>query len=293
MSHKSGFVNIIGKPNAGKSTLMNLLVGEQISIITPKAQTTRHRIIGIVNQPEYQIVFSDTPGILKPNYKLQESMMKFVDGAITDADVVLAMVELGEIPSAEHEIVEKINRAQVPVILAINKIDLGDQATVMSKIEAWQTILPKATIIPISALSKFNADALVAQILEWLPEGPAYYDKDALTDKSERFFVSEILREKILKFYQKEIPYSIEVVIDEFKEEPLITKIRAIIIVSRDSQKGIIIGHQGKAIKKVATEARKDMEKFLDKKVFLETFVKVDKDWRDNETRLKNYGYLD
>lgn len=293
MSHKSGFVNIIGKPNAGKSTLMNLLVGEQISIITPKAQTTRHRIIGIVNQPEYQIVFSDTPGILKPNYKLQESMMKFVDGAITDADVVLAMVELGEIPSAEHEIVEKINRAEVPVILAINKIDLGDQATVMTKIEAWQTILPKATIIPISALSKFNADALVAQILEWLPEGPAYYDKDALTDKSERFFVSEILREKILKFYQKEIPYSIEVVIDEFKEEPLITKIRAIIIVSRDSQKGIIIGHQGKAIKKVATEARKDMEKFLDKKVFLETFVKVDKDWRDNETRLKNYGYLD
>lgn len=293
MSHKSGFVNIIGKPNAGKSTLMNLLVGEQISIITPKAQTTRHRIIGIVNQPEYQIVFSDTPGILKPNYKLQESMMKFVDGAITDADVVLAMVELGEIPSAEHEIVEKINRAEVPVILAINKIDLGDQATVMTKIEAWQTILPKATIIPISALSKFNSDALVAQILEWLPEGPAYYDKDALTDKSERFFVSEILREKILKFYQKEIPYSIEVVIDEFKEEPLITKIRAIIIVSRDSQKGIIIGHQGKAIKKVATEARKDMEKFLDKKVFLETFVKVDKDWRDNETRLKNYGYLD
>lgn len=293
MSHKSGFVNIIGKPNAGKSTLMNLLVGEQISIITPKAQTTRHRIIGIVNQPEYQIVFSDTPGILKPNYKLQESMMKFVDGAITDADVVLAMVELGELPSAEHEIVEKINRAEVPVILAINKIDLGDQATVMSKIEAWQNILPKATIIPISALSKFNADALVAQILEWLPEGPAYYDKDALTDKSERFFVSEILREKILKFYQKEIPYSIEVVIDEFKEEPLITKIRAIIIVSRDSQKGIIIGHQGKAIKKVATEARKDMEKFLDKKVFLETFVKVDKDWRDNETRLKNYGYLD
>lgn len=293
MSHKSGFVNIIGKPNAGKSTLMNLLVGEQISIITPKAQTTRHRIIGIVNQPEYQIVFSDTPGILKPNYKLQESMMKFVDGAITDADVVLAMVELGELPSAEHEIVEKINRAEVPVILAINKIDLGDQATVMTKIEAWQTILPKATIIPISALSKFNSDALVAQILEWLPEGPAYYDKDALTDKSERFFVSEILREKILKFYQKEIPYSIEVVIDEFKEEPLITKIRAIIIVSRDSQKGIIIGHQGKAIKKVATEARKDMEKFLDKKVFLETFVKVDKDWRDNETRLKNYGYLD
>ncbi|MES2836070.1 MAG: GTPase Era [Bacteroidota bacterium] len=293
MSHKSGFVNIIGKPNAGKSTLMNLLVGEQISIITPKAQTTRHRIIGIVNQPEYQIVFSDTPGILKPNYKLQESMMKFVDGAITDADVVLAMVELGELPSAEHEIVEKINRAEVPVILAINKIDLGDQATVMTKIDTWQTILPKATIIPISALSKFNADALVAQILEWLPEGPAYYDKDALTDKSERFFVSEILREKILKFYQKEIPYSIEVVIDEFKEEPLITKIRAIIIVSRDSQKGIIIGHQGKAIKKVATEARKDMEKFLDKKVFLETFVKVDKDWRDNETRLKNYGYLD
>lgn len=293
MNHKAGFVNIIGKPNAGKSTLMNLLVGEQISIITPKAQTTRHRIIGIVNEPDYQIVFSDTPGILKPNYKLQENMMKFVEGAITDADIVLAMVELGEIASTEHEIVEKISRAKVPVILAINKIDLGNQELVMEKISQWQTVLPNAIIIPISALNKFNSAALISKILEFLPEGPPYYDKDALTDKSERFFVSEILREKILKFYQKEIPYSIEVVIDEFKEEPLITKIRAIIVVSRDSQKGIIIGHQGKAIKKVGTEARKDMEKFLAKKVFLETFVKVDKDWRDNDTRLKNYGYQD
>lgn len=293
MSHKAGFVNIIGKPNAGKSTLMNLLVGEQISIITPKAQTTRHRIIGIVNEPEYQIVFSDTPGILKPNYKLQENMMKFVEGAITDADIVLAMVELGENASLEHEIVEKISRAKVPVILAINKIDLGNQELVMTKISQWQIVLPNAIIIPISALNKFNSESLITKIVEFLPEAPPYYDKDALTDKSERFFVSEILREKILKFYQKEIPYSIEVVIDEFKEEPQITRIRAIIVVSRDSQKGIIIGHQGKAIKKVATEARKDMEKFLDKKVFLETFVKVDKDWRDNDTRLKNYGYQD
>jgi GTP-binding protein Era len=290
MQHKSGFVNIIGNPNAGKSTLMNALVGDQLSIITPKAQTTRHRIIGILNQPDYQIVFSDTPGLVNPHYKLQESMMTGVRSALQDADVFILLSDLGE-DFKNQEIIEKIKLSKVPIILLLNKIDLSNQEDIAVKIEDWKQKLPMAQILPVSALHKFNIDAVVAMILEHLPEAPPYYPKDEVSDRNLRFFVSEIIREKILLFYQKEIPYSAEVVVESYVEEENIDKIRALIYVERESQKAIIIGNKGTALKKVGKEARKQMEKFLGKQVFLELFVKVMKDWRDNEKILKRFGY--
>jgi GTP-binding protein Era len=290
MKHKSGFVNIIGNPNAGKSTLMNALVDDQLSIITPKAQTTRHRIIGILNSADYQIVFSDTPGLVNPHYKLQESMMTGVYSALQDADVFILLSDLGE-DFKNQEIIEKIKRSNVPIILLLNKIDLSNQETVSAKIEEWKHKLPTAQILPISALHKFNMDAVVAMVLEHLPDAPPYYPKDEVSDRNLRFFVSEIIREKILLFYQKEIPYSVEVVVDSYEESETIDKIRALIYVERESQKAIIIGNKGAALKKVGKEARKQMEKFLGKQVFLELFVKVMKDWRDNEKILKRFGY--
>ena len=293
MGFKSGFVNIIGKPNAGKSTLMNALVGERLSIITPKAQTTRHRIIGILNGPEFQIVFSDTPGIIKnPAYKLQESMNHFIEGTFQDADVFLYLAEIGQIPSVE-DLPEQVINANVPIIIALNKIDLSNQQIVEKRVSEWHAILPTAEVYPISALAKFNLDSVRLRILHHLKEGEPYYDKDALTDRSERFFVTEIIREKILMNYQKEIPYSVEVVVDEFKDEPTIVRIQAIIFVSRESQKGIIIGHLGSSLKKTATEARMAIEAFLGKKVFLATQVKVSKDWRDSDRQLKRFGYIE
>ncbi len=289
--HKSGFVNIIGCPNVGKSTLMNALVGEKISIITSKAQTTRHRIMGIVSGDDFQIVYSDTPGVLAPNYKLHESMMKFVNSALSDADIILFVTDIFEDTKIDAATLEKIKQASVPVILVINKVDLATQEKLEEKTTFWKTEIPKAEIIPMSALRKFNVSYLFDRILAILPESPAYYGKDQLTDKPEKFFVSEIIREKILKFYSKEIPYSVEVVVDEFKDEPTILKIRSEIMVARESQKGIIIGHQGKALKKVGTEARHDLEDFFQKKVFLELHVKVNKDWRDNDQQLKRFGY--
>lgn len=292
MAHKAGFVNIIGCPNVGKSTLMNVLVGERLSIITSKAQTTRHRIMGIVNGEDFQIVYSDTPGVLKPNYKLQESMMEFVHTAITDADIMLVVTDIFEDVKLEEKILTKIKNAKVPVLLLVNKVDLADQKKLEDKVEYWKNEVPNAEVIPVSALEKFNVNYIFDRIVALLPEGPRFYDKDQLTDKPEKFFVSEIIREKILLNYKKEIPYSVEVVIESFKEEEKIIKIRAEILVIRESQKGIIIGHQGKMLKKVGTDARKDMEGFLQKQVFLELFVKVNKDWRDNDNQLKRFGYI-
>ena len=291
MSHKSGFVNILGNPNVGKSTIMNALVGEKLSIITSKAQTTRHRIMGIVNGEDFQIVYSDTPGILKPQYKLQEAMMAFVSMALTDADVILYVTDVNEKPLAEKEYTEKIRSSGIPIIIAVNKIDLSNQEDLEKIVALWSSSFPGISVIPVSALKNFNLDFLLAAILRHLPEGLPFFPKDQLTDKYERFFASEILREKILKNYQKEIPYSVEIEIESFKEEPSINKIRALIHVTRDSQKGIIIGHKGSMLKKVGTEARHDMEDFFGKKVFLELYVKVSKDWREKPAMLKRFGY--
>lgn len=291
MKHKAGFVNIVGNPNVGKSTLMNQLVGERISIATFKAQTTRHRIMGIVNTDDMQIVFSDTPGVLKPNYKLQESMLAFSESALTDADVLLYVTDVVENPEKNMEFLEKVQKMTIPVILLINKIDESDQKTLGDIVTKWHGLLPNAEILPISAKNKFGTDILLKRIQELLPESPAFFDKDQLTDKPARFFVSEIIREKILLYYDKEIPYSVEVVVERFKEDDRQIHINAVIYVERDSQKGIIIGHQGVALKKVSTEARKTLEKFFDKHIFLEIFVKVDKDWRSSKKELDNFGY--
>ena len=291
MMHKAGFVNIVGNPNVGKSTLMNQLVGERISIATFKAQTTRHRIMGIVNTPDMQIVFSDTPGVLKPNYKLQESMLAFSESALTDADILLYVTDVVENPEKNMEFLEKVQKMDIPVLLLINKIDESDQQTLGDIVEKWHALLPNAEILPISAKNKFGVDILLKRIQELLPESPAFFDKDQLTDKPARFFVSEIIREKILLYYDKEIPYSVEVVVESFKEDDQKIHINAVIYVERDSQKGIIIGHQGVALKKVSTEARKALEKFFDKHIFLEVFVKVDKDWRSSQRELDNFGY--
>lgn len=292
MPFKSGFVNIIGKPNAGKSTLMNAIIGERLSIITPKAQTTRHRIVGILNGEGFQVVFSDTPGIIKdPAYRLQESMNRFIEGSFQDADVFLYLAEIGQKPMKE-DIPEQLQDTTIPLILVISKIDTGNQAMLEEHVSGWKTLLPQAEIIPVSATNRFNLDYLLNSILHHLPEAPAYFEEDALTDRNERFFVTEIIREKILLNYQKEIPYAVEVVVDEFKDEPQIAKISAIIFVARESQKGILIGHKGSALKKTSTEARTDIEKFLGKKVFLAIQVKVSKDWRDNEKQLRRFGYL-
>ena len=302
--HKAGFVNIVGNPNVGKSTLMNQLVGERISIATFKAQTTRHRIMGIVNTPEMQIVFSDTPGVLKPNYKLQESMLAFSESALQDADVLLYVTDVVENPEKNMDFLSKVQKMAIPVLLLINKIDelgekkvegvksrMSSQQALAEIVEKWHNLLPNAEILPISAKNKFGIDILLKRIQELLPESPAYFDKEQLTDKPARFFVSEIIREKILLYYDKEIPYSVEVSVERFKENEKHIHINAIIYVERDSQKGIIIGHQGIALKKVCTEARKSLEKFFDKSIFLEVFVKVDKDWRSSERELNNFGY--
>jgi GTP-binding protein Era len=296
--HKAGFVNIVGNPNVGKSTLMNQLVGERISIATFKAQTTRHRIMGIVNTPEMQIVFSDTPGVLKPNYKLQESMLAFSESALQDADVLLYVTDVVENPEKNMDFLEKVQKMDIPVILLINKIDeltsdtsTTSQARLTGIVEKWHTLLPNAEILPISAKNKFGTEMLLKRIQELLPESPAFFDKDQLTDKPARFFVSEIIREKILLYYDKEIPYAVEVRVERFKETEKNIHINAVIYVERDSQKGIIIGHQGVALKKVSTEARKALEKFFDKSVYLETFVKVDKDWRSSQRELDSFGY--
>ena len=289
--HKAGFVNIVGNPNVGKSTLMNQLVGEKISIATFKAQTTRHRIMGIVNTEDMQIVFSDTPGVLKPNYKMQEMMLQFSESALSDADILLYVTDVIEKPEKNTDFLEKVAKMQIPVILLINKIDESDQKTLVALVEKWHGLLPKAEILPISAKNKFGTDVLMKRIKELLPESPAYFDKDQLTDKPAKFFVSEIIREKILRYYDKEVPYSVEVVVERFKEDEKKIHINAVIYVERDSQKGIIIGHQGQALKKVSTEARKSLERFFDKKIFLETFVKVDKDWRNSQKELKHFGY--
>jgi len=291
MAYKSGFVNIIGNPNVGKSTIMNVLVGERLSIITKKMQTTRHRIKGIVSGDDFQIVYSDTPGILKPNYKLQESMMKYVETALIDADVILYVTDVVEKQDKNNEYIEKIRRSNAPVIVLINKIDLSNQEEVLKLYQYWKDLIPAADILAISATEKFNIAPVFDRILELLPEGPPYFPKDELTDRNERFFVTEIIREKILLFYDKEVPYSVEVEAEEFKDEPKLLALRCVIHVARDSQKGIIIGHQGKALKKVGTEARKDMEEFFGKKVFLELYVKVSKDWRDKESSLDKFGY--
>ena len=289
--HKSGFVNIVGNPNVGKSTLMNLLVGERISIATFKAQTTRHRIMGIVNDADAQIVFSDTPGVLKPNYKLQESMLAFSESALVDADVLLYVTDPMETVDKNADFLSKVAQMDVPVLVLINKIDLTDEKNLVTLVEQWHEILPKAEILPISALHRFNVQPVLARIKELLPECPPYFDKDQLTDKPAKFFVAEIIREKILLYYDKEIPYSVEVGVESFKEDKTHIHINAVIYVERDSQKGIIIGHQGKALKKVATEARKSLEKFFGKNIYLETFVKVDKDWRNSTKELNLFGY--
>lgn len=290
--HKAGFVNIIGSPNVGKSTLMNRLVGERLSIITSKQQTTRHRIMGIVNDDDYQIVFSDTPGVLNPSYKLHESMMKFVSTALSDADVILFVTDIFENKVNHEETLEKIKNHSAPVVLLLNKVDLAKtQEALEAKVDYWKSQIPRAQILPISALHGFSTDFILPKLLELLPEGEAFFDKEELTDKPMRFFVTEIIREKILQNYSKEVPYSCEVVVEEYKDEPKIIKIRATIFVMRNSQKAIIIGHQGSKIKKVGTEARKDLEQFVGKKVFLDLFVKVDPDWRDKDAKLKKYGY--
>jgi GTPase len=291
MSHRSGFVNILGNPNVGKSTIMNALVGEKLSIISPKAQTTRHRIMGIVNGDDFQIVYSDTPGILKPRYKLQETMMHSVNSALSDADLILYITDVTEQSAYEGEYIDRITESAIPVIIAVNKIDLSNQEGLEKIVEYWHKAFPQSPVIPLSALNNFNLNILLNSILEKLPEGPPYFPKDQLTDKYERFFASEIIREKILFHYKKEIPYSVEIEIESFTEEKNITKIRALIHVARDSQKGIIIGHNGNMLKRVGTEARKDMEDFFRKKIFLELYVKVTKDWRDKPSALKRFGY--
>lgn len=312
---KSGFVNIVGNPNVGKSTLMNQLVGEKISIATFKAQTTRHRIMGIVNEPDCQIVFSDTPGVLKPNYKMQKMMLQFSESALADADILLYVTDVVEKPEKNKDFLDKVAKMTIPVLVIINKIDeLGRNEPEVNKkdgdkehkgkrvmkspteklveiVDKWHELLPNAEILPVSAKNKFGIDVLMKRIKELLPESPAYFDKDQLTDKPAKFFVSEIIREKILRYYDKEIPYSVEVVVERFKENADVIHINAVIYVERESQKGIIIGHQGQALKKVSSEARKSLEQFFGKKIFLETFVKVDKDWRNNQHELKNFGY--
>ena len=289
--HKAGFVNIVGNPNVGKSTLMNQLVGERISIATFKAQTTRHRIMGIVNTDDMQIVFSDTPGVLKPNYKMQEMMLAFSESALADADVLLYVTDVIENPEKNIEFLEKVKKMKIPVLLLINKIDQSDPKKLGDIVEKWHSLLPNAEILPISAKNKFGVDMLLKRIKELLPESPAFFDKDQLTDKPARFFVSEIIREKILLYYDKEIPYAVEVRVERFKEDDTRIHINAVIYVERDSQKGIIIGHQGVALKKVNTESRMALEKFFGKKIFLETFVKVDKDWRSSQRELDAFGY--
>lgn len=289
--HKAGFVNIVGNPNVGKSTLMNLLVGERVSIATFKAQTTRHRIMGILNTDDMQIVFSDTPGVLKPNYKLQESMLNFSESALADADVLLYMTDTIEKPDKNADFVEKVRHMTVPVLVLVNKIDLSSQEALVKQVEEWHKLLPDAEIIPISAKAKFNVDVVMKRIKELLPDSPPYFGKDQWTDKPARFFVAEIIREKILLYYDKEIPYAVEVVVDHFKEEKKSIHINAVIYVERESQKGIIIGHKGVALKKVASEARRSLEHFFQKSVYLEVFVKVDKDWRSSDKELKNFGY--
>ena len=290
-THRSGFVNIVGNPNVGKSTLMNLLVGERVSIITSKAQTTRHRIMGIVNTPELQIVYSDTPGVLRPNYKLQESMLEFSESALGDADVLLYVTDTVETADKNEFFLERVRGVKCPVLLLINKVDLTTQPELEALVERWHQELPEAEIIPLSALNNFNVQPLKKRIESLIPPSPPYFEKDALTDKPARFFVTEIIREKILLYYQKEIPYSVEVVVEAFREEEARIHIQALIIVERDSQKGIIIGHKGVALKKVGSMARRDMERFFEKKIFLELFVKVEKDWRNRDKILRAYGY--
>ena len=289
--HKAGFVNIVGNPNVGKTTLMNQLLGERISIATFKAQTTRHRIMGIVNDDACQIVFSDTPGVLKPNYKMQEMMLAFSESALADADILLYVTDVVENPEKNLDFLQKVAKMTIPVLLLINKIDESDQRRLGDLVERWHSLLPNAEILPLSAKNKFGIDMLMRRIKELLPESPAYFDKDQLTDKPARFFVSEIIREKILLYYDKEIPYSVEVAVEQFKEDRQRIHISAVIYVERESQKGILIGHQGVALKKMSTEARKSLERFFDKKVFLETFVKVDKDWRNSQRELEQFGY--
>lgn len=289
--HKAGFVNIVGNPNVGKSTLMNLLMGERISIATFKAQTTRHRIMGIINSDDAQIVFSDTPGVLKPNYKLQEEMLAFSVSALQDADVLLYVTDVVETPNKNSDFLEKVKKMNVPVLVLINKIDISNQKDLEKLVQLWHESLPKAEIFPISAKVKFNVDNVLSRIKELLPDSPPYFDKDQWTDKPARFFVTEIIREKILLYYDKEIPYAVEVVVEQFKEDDKHIHINAVIYVERDSQKGIIIGHRGIALKKVSSEARKTLEKFFGKSIYLEIFVKVDKDWRSNTKRLEAYGY--
>ena len=291
MEHKSGFVNIIGKPNVGKSTLMNALLGEKLSIATPKAQTTRHRIMGIINEPEYQIVFSDTPGILDPAYKMQERMMRFVESAFSDADIMMYIVDALDTSTPDQLLLERLQLLGVPLLLVINKIDLLEQTQVEELLTIWKERLPKSEVIPVSALHNFNLQAALDRILEHLPVAPPYYDKEALSDRPVRFFIAEMIRGHILTTYRREIPYSVEVEVEEYKEEPDCTHIRAIIYVARKSQKGIVIGHEGKQLKRVGTGARKDMEAFLGQKVFLELYVKVDENWRDQDRKLDKFGY--
>ena len=289
--HKAGFVNIVGNPNVGKSTLMNLLVGERISIATFKAQTTRHRIMGILNTDDAQIVFSDTPGVLKPNYKLQEAMLRFSRSALRDADVLLYVTDVVESPEKNSDFIEEVRKLDVPILVLINKIDLTNQAELVKKVELWHEIIPEAEILPISATAKFNVDVVMKRVMELLPESPPYFEKDALTDKPARFFVTEIIREKILLHYDKEIPYVCEAVVEQFKEDDGKIYIKALIYVERDSQKGIIIGHEGSALKRVATDARRELEKFFGKRIFLEIYVRVDKDWRNSDRQLRRFGY--
>ncbi|MBQ5888994.1 MAG: GTPase Era [Bacteroidaceae bacterium] len=289
--HKAGFVNIVGNPNVGKSTLMNLLVGERISIATFKAQTTRHRIMGILNTDDAQIVFSDTPGVLKPNYKLQEAMLRFSRSALRDADVLLYVTDVVESPEKNSDFIEEVRKLDVPILVLINKIDLSNQAELVKKVELWHELIPEAEILPISATAKFNIDAVMKRVMELLPESPPYFEKDALTDKPARFFVTEIIREKILLHYDKEIPYVCEAVVEQFKEDEGKIYIKALIYVERDSQKGIIIGHEGSALKRVATDARRELEKFFGKRIFLEIYVRVDKDWRNSDRQLRRFGY--
>lgn len=289
--HRSGFVNIVGNPNVGKSTLMNRLVGEKISIITAKAQTTRHRIIGIVNKPEYQVVYSDTPGVLRPNYKLQEQMLTFSLSALQDADVLLYVTDVVEKVDKNDEFLSKVQQLDLPVLLLINKIDQTTQEALEKLVLQWQALLAKAEIYPISALNNFSVDLVQRRVLELLPESPPYFEKDALTDKPARFFVAEIIREKALLLYQKEVPYAIEAIVEEFLDEKDIIRIRAIILVERDTQKGIVIGHKGESLKKLGTMARKDIERFFEKKIYLQLYVKVEKDWRNRDNLLKNFGY--
>ncbi len=289
--HKSGFVNIIGNPNVGKSTLMNSLVGEKLSIITSKAQTTRHRILGLVNGEDFQLVLSDTPGVIKPSYDLQSSMMDFVKSAVDDADIIVYMIEVGESSLKDEDLYNKIKSSTLPLLLVINKIDLSNQNELEEQVDKWKNKLPNAEIFPISALEKFQVESLLKRIIELLPESPPYFPKDQLTDKPERFFVNEIIREKILLNYKKEIPYSVEILTEEFKEDDKIIRIRSIIMVERDSQKGIIIGHKGSALKKIGIQARKDLEIFFGKQIHIELFVKVNKNWRNNQNQLKRFGY--